>query len=79
MDRLLLGLLVFFLPCITGLSYEIHEKREVPLTEALDRQRIESDALLPMKIALRQDDNAILESETWLMAVSDPQSAQYGM
>lgn len=74
----LLFVLLSIISFVSSLSYLLHEKREVPLQDAFDRQRLDGDVLLPMRISLRQNENAILNSEAWLMAVSDPKSPQYG-
>lgn len=74
----LLFLCLNTIPLGSSLSYSIHETRDVPLQDVFDRQRMEGDVLLPMRISLRQNQNAILNGESWLMAVSDPDSAQYG-
>lgn len=65
-------------PFASSLPHVIHEKREEPLENASDRQRIEADALLPMRIGLRQNSHALSRAEEWLMAISDPSSPAYG-
>lgn len=64
----------------TSETLVVHEKREfnVPSMHAGTRHRIEPDALLPMRIGLKQNQHALDHADTWLMDVSDPDSANYG-
>lgn len=66
-----------FLPLAIGRTSVIHERRELSL-EGIDRQRIEGDTLLPMRIGLKQSEEALANAEKWLMEVSDPDSAKFG-
>ena len=59
-------------------SLVIHEERGEPLRKVVSRQRIESTAMLPMRIGLQQNSEALERAESWLMAVSDPDSPDYG-
>ncbi|KAK5164470.1 uncharacterized protein LTR77_009676 [Saxophila tyrrhenica] len=59
-------------------THVLHEKREVPFAESIDRQRIEPDAILPIRIGLNTNGDATRLAEQWIMAVSDPASADYG-
>ncbi len=54
----------------------LHEAREWPLKNVVERQRIEPHALLPMRIALAQ--KGLESAESWLLDVSDPTSGNYG-
>ena len=56
----------------------MHETRSLPLPDAVHRRRVEADAALPMRIGLRQNERASLKAEEWLMAVSNPNSPDYG-
>ncbi len=58
--------------------YVTHEQRENPPDDALGRRRIERDVVLPMRIGLRQNRDALNQAESWLMEVSDPTSPNYG-
>ena len=62
----------------SGQSLVVHEERHEPLRTAIDRRRIESKAMLPMRIGLQQNQDALMQAEPWLMAVSDPTSPDYG-
>ena len=59
-------------------SLVVHEGRQEPLRAAIDRRRIEGEAMLPMRIGLRQNPNALAQAETWLMSVSGPDSSDFG-
>lgn len=61
-------------------GYVVHEKREfdLPDIDGLDRRRVEADTLLPMRIGLRQNADAVVSAEKWLMEVSDPDSSKFG-
>lgn len=74
---------VAILALLLSLSSEsliVHEKRNLPFhpEHALERRRAESDALLPMRIGLKQNRYAMKNAEAWLMSVSQPDSPQYG-
>lgn len=58
----------------TPLGHVLHEKRTVP--HPLTRRRVEKDAFIPLRIALKQN-NLELGHEK-LMEVSRPESARYG-
>ena len=45
----------------------VHEKREGVLQDATDRQPIEGEAVLPMRIGLRSNKRAMANAEAWLM------------
>lgn len=58
----------------------VHERRAQHRSpeHALERSRLESDAVLPMRIGLAQNQFALSNAEQWLMDVSDPISANFG-
>ena len=76
MHSLLLVLLS--LSSVFAHSLIVHEKRDVPHQNAIDRRRIDPNAVLPMRLGLKQNEEATLKAETWLMSVSHPESPQYG-
>ena len=53
----------------------VHEKRSSPLDHA-KRQRIDGDAIIPVRIALTQSN--LDKGYAYLMEVSDPHSVNYG-
>ena len=55
-------------------KYVVHEKREVPAADT--RRRLESDAIIPLRIGLRQ--NNLQTGYDRLMDVSHPASENYG-
>lgn len=61
---LLSTVLILFLRECRG---AIHEIREIPLRDAEDRKRIDGDAVLPVRIALRPNTDALSKAEEWLM------------
>lgn len=56
----------------------LHERRDIPLHGAIDRRHIDANVVLPMRIGLRQNQDAVSKAESWLISVSDPDSEQYG-
>ena len=74
----LLGASLFLLSTALGDDLIVHEKRVQPLTAAIDRRPVESEALLPMRIGLKQNEQALAQAEEWLMSVSHPTSPNYG-
>lgn len=56
----------------------IHERREVPLDHSRVRNRVPSDTILPVRIALHSNQHARQNGESWAQAVSDPDSAEFG-
>lgn len=59
-------------------THILHEKRDFNLSGAIDRRRIDGDVLLPMRIGLKPNADAMENGEEWLMAISDPTSPDYG-
>ena len=59
-------------------GYVIHERRDEPPGGARVRDRVRSDTVLPMRIALPPNNHARINAETWLRAVSDPESTSFG-
>lgn len=53
-----------------------HEKRHVPHSRI--NKRMAPNAVLPMRIGLRQNSDALQSAEDWLMEVSRPDSPRYG-
>lgn len=74
----LLAASLFCLTIALGDDFAVHEKRLQPLLAAIDRHPVESEALLPMRIGLKQNKHALAQAEEWLMAVSHPSSPNYG-
>ena len=56
----------------------VHEKRDVPFRNPINRQRIDANTILPMRIGLKSNAESLANAENWLMAISDPDSPQYG-
>lgn len=46
---------------------DIHEIRETPLQDVGERWRVESEAMLPVRVALRPNANGVAKAEQWLM------------
>ena len=51
----------------TGASYVLHEKRGAPSRSWVKRDRVDADALLPIKIGLKQKN--LHKGYSWLMEV----------
>ena len=73
-----LGTAILFLSVAAGTDYVVHERRDEPFGEDVVRNRVRPDAILPMRIALHPNQNARFKAEDWLMAVSDPDSPNFG-
>ena len=63
----LLFILLSFLAICFAEERIPHEKRELPLKNAIDRQRIDADVLLPMRIGLQQNEYAAKNAELWII------------
>lgn len=57
-------------------THAVHERRHVP--HARINKRMAPNAVLPMRIGLRQNSAALQSAEEWLMEVSHPSSPKYG-
>lgn len=57
-------------------SHVVHERRHVPHPHI--NKRMDSTAVLPMRVGLKQNDAALEAAEEWLMDVSHPSSPKYG-
>lgn len=57
-------------------SHAVHERRHAPHPRLTTR--VAPDAVLPMRVGLRQDAEALRSAEAWLMEVSHPASPRYG-
>lgn len=57
-------------------THVVHERRHVAHPRI--NKRMAPNAVLPMRIGLRQDDSALQSAEEWLMEVSHPSSPKYG-
>lgn len=57
-------------------NHVVHERRHLPHPQI--NKRMSSNAVLPMRIGLRQNEAALEAAEEWLMDVSHPASAKYG-
>ena len=64
------------LPSASPRGLHVHERREAS-HQRLHR-RLDGDVVLPMRIGLRQNENAAAQSELWLREVSDPTSEHFG-
>ena len=81
MWRLLpLLLLHGYLADAVGCGLVAHETRKSTQASELaaSRSRVEAEAILPMRIALKPNEQALSKAETWLMEVSDPASEHFG-
>ncbi|ROW00084.1 hypothetical protein VSDG_03559 [Cytospora chrysosperma] len=57
-------------------NHVVHEKRHLPHPRI--NKRMASNAVLPMRVGLKQNAAALEAAEEWLMEVSHPASAKYG-
>lgn len=57
-------------------THVVHERRHVPHSRI--NKRMAPNAVLPMRIGLRQSSAALQSAEDWLMEVSHPSSPKYG-
>jgi tripeptidyl-peptidase-1 len=73
-DLILLGLLFARSLALPTRNHVVHEKRDAPLGHP--RQRLDPDAIIPIRIALRQSNLHIGHDR--LMDVSHPSSPNYG-
>ncbi|KAK5170614.1 uncharacterized protein LTR77_005203 [Saxophila tyrrhenica] len=55
-----------------------HEKRMTPLHDVVARRRLHERTVLPMRIGLKQNPEALAKAEAWLMSISNPASKDYG-
>lgn len=57
-----------------------HEKRDLDqdIEDVVDRRRVRAETIIPMRIALKENTNALLDAESWLTKISHPDSAHYG-
>lgn len=62
----------------TSARLVVHERRDKYANPGLNRQRINGDVLLPMRIGLRENSHAVQYAEQWLMEVSAPDSPLFG-
>ncbi|PYH95640.1 subtilisin-like protein [Aspergillus ellipticus CBS 707.79] len=60
----------------TSVKHVLHEKRHKPAADWVKGSRVDSDAILPMRIGLAQ--NNLDKGDDFLMEVSHPGSAKYG-
>ncbi|KAJ4422609.1 hypothetical protein N0V82_002728 [Gnomoniopsis sp. IMI 355080] len=57
-------------------THAVHERRHVPHPRI--NERMSSNAILPMRIGLKQHATALQSAEDWLMEVAHPASPKYG-
>lgn len=57
-------------------THAVHERRHVPRPRIT--RRMAPDVVLPVRVGLRQDAEALRSAEAWLMEVSHPASPRYG-
>ncbi|PYH32008.1 S53 family peptidase [Aspergillus neoniger CBS 115656] len=60
----------------TSIKHVLHEKRHKPASDWVKGARVKSDAVLPVRIGLAQ--NNLDKGYDFLMEVSDPKSSKYG-
>ncbi|PSR97824.1 putative protease S8 tripeptidyl peptidase I [Coniella lustricola] len=57
-------------------THAVHERRRVPHPRI--NQRVSADVLLPMRVGLKANAEALRSAEDWLMEVSHPSSPKFG-
>ncbi|CAN8104845.1 unnamed protein product [Discula destructiva] len=72
----LLGLAVPAAGLAVPPTHAVHERRHVPHPRI--NKRMPSDAILPMRVGLKQHAAALQSAEDWLMEVAHPASPKYG-
>lgn len=70
--------IVFALSSTASAQYVVHEERHGSLDASSFRHRVKPDTILPLRIALKQNAVGEAQAEGWLMAVSDPDSPDFG-
>lgn len=59
-------------------SHTVHERRNEDNTRWVKRDRIASHVKLPVRIGLKQNQDALAKAQDWLMEVSHPSSDNFG-
>lgn len=59
-------------------SHVVHERRHASSTRWVKRDRVASHVKVPVRIGLKQNQDALAKAQAWLMEVSHPESEKFG-
>ncbi|KAF2768507.1 subtilisin-like protein [Teratosphaeria nubilosa] len=59
-------------------SHVVHERRHLPSTRWIKRDRVAPHVKVPVRIGLKQNQDVVSKAQDWLMDVSHPSSSNFG-